>query len=90
MASLRIIKKDVDFLISEVVSDCWMFVYLNPGKKYDEAIEVISEAVEMRNGLYEKINHPDKENLKKFYKSVNEDLLKGVDSLFLKISALAQ
>lgn len=90
MASLRIIKKDVDFLISEVVSDCWMFVYLNPGKKYEEAIEVISEAVEFRNALYEKINHPDKSNIQKYYKSVNEEMLKGVDVLFLKISALAQ
>ncbi len=90
MASLRLVKKDVDFLISEVVSDCWMFVYLNPGKKYEEAVEVISEAVEFRNELYSKINHPDKENIKSYYKSVNEELLKGVDSLFLKISALAQ
>ena len=90
MASLRFIKKDVDFLVSEVISDCWMFMYLHPGKKYDEAVDVISEAVELRNKLYNKINHPDKNGVKKYYKSVNEELLKGVDALFLKISALTQ
>ena len=90
MASIRVIKKDVDFLISEVISDCWMFVYLNPGKKYDEAVEIISEAVDLRNSIYEKINRPDKTNVKKYFKSVNEELLKSVDALFLKISALAQ
>lgn len=90
MASLRVIKKDVDFLVSEVISDCWMFIYLNPGKKYEEAVEVISEAVELRNNLYGKINNPDKSNVKKYYKAVNEELLKEIDSLFLKISALAQ
>ena len=90
MASIRVIKKDVDFLVSEVISDCWMFVYLNPGKKYAEAVEIISEAVDLRNSIYEKINRPDKTNVKKYFKSVNEELLKSVDALFLKISALAQ
>ena len=90
MASIRVIKKDVDFLVSVVISDCWMFVYFNPGKKYEEAVEIISEAVELRNSLYEKINRPDKANVKKYFKSVNEELLKSVDALFLKISALAQ
>ncbi len=90
MASLRLIKKDVDFLVSEVVSDCWMFVYLNPGKKYEEAVSLIEDAVDLRNKLYDKINHPDKTNMKMHYKAVNEELLKGVDSLFLKISALVK
>ncbi len=89
MANLRIIKKDIDFLVTEVISDCWGFIYANEGNKSEEAIEIISEAVDLRNKLYESINHPDKSNLKKHYKAVNIALLKGVDNLFMKISSLA-
>ena len=90
MSSLRTIKKDIDFLVAEVISDCWVFVYLNPNKKTEEALAVINEAVDLRNELYDRVNNPDKENIKKHYVAINADLLKGVDSLFLKISDLAK
>jgi hypothetical protein len=88
MANLRLIKKDIDYLVSEVISDCWTFLYVNQGKNTQEAVDVINEAVELRNSLYERVNHPDKENMKAHYKAINKDLLTGVDSLFNKISNL--
>ncbi len=90
MASLRFIKKDIDFLVSEVISDCWTFIYLNGGNKGEQALAIINEAVDLRNDLYNRVNNPDKENVKKHFKAVNEDLLKGVDSLFVKISEMAK
>ncbi len=89
MANLRVIKKDIDYLVSEVISDCWTFMYINQGDNSQEAVDIINEAVELRNSLYERVNHPDKENMKAHYKAVNKDLLNGVDSLFNKISNLA-
>ncbi|MCK9305452.1 MAG: hypothetical protein PHP30_09935 [Bacteroidales bacterium] len=89
MANLRVIKKDIDFLVTEVISDCWGFIYANEGKKSEEAIEIMSEAVDLRNQLFSKVNSPDKSNIKKHYKAVNQELLKGVDALFVKISNLA-
>ena len=90
MANLRVIKKDIDFLLTEVISDCWAFIYSNPAKKGDEAIEIISDAVELRNNLYDRVNKPEKSNIKAYYKAVNEDLLKGADALFMRISNLAK
>jgi SHS2 domain-containing protein len=89
MANLRVIKKDIDFLVTEVISDCWGLIYSNEGRKSEEAIEIVSEAVDLRNQLYSKVNHPDKSNIKTYYKAVNQELLKGVDALFVKISNLA-
>ncbi len=90
MANLRIVKKDIDFLLSEVISDCWTFIYINPDKKSEEAVEIMNEAIELRNNLYSRVNNPDKTNIKAFYKAINQDLLKGVDSLFVKISSLTK
>ena len=90
MASLRVIKKDIDFLISEVISDCWVFLYINDGKKKEDIVTIINEAVDLRNALYSKVNNPDKENIKSHYKNINRELFTGVDTLFQKVSKLAE
>ena len=41
MASIRNIKKDIDYLISEVISDCCTFMALYPDKKQEEALALI-------------------------------------------------
>ncbi len=90
MASLRVIKKDIDYLVSEVVSDCWTFLYINPDKKAEDVVDIINDAVKLRNELFERVNNPVKENVKSHYKAINQDLLNGVDSLFQRISGLTK
>ncbi len=90
MANLRVIKKDIDYLVSEVISDCWTFLYINPEKKAEDVVAIINDAVEFRNSLYERVNNPSKENVKAHYKAINNDLLSGIDSLFQRISALTK
>ncbi len=90
MANLRVIKKDIDFLVSEVISDCWIFLYVNTEKSAEDVVEIINDAVELRNNLFTRVNTPDKSNIKAHYKAINKDLLSGVDQLFLRISKLAQ
>lgn len=94
MASIRNIKKDVDFLISEVIGDCWVYMHFNPGKKLDEVEIVLTKATELRNDLYSRINHPenkkDAKAVKGHYRAISKDLLEGVNGLFEQISSLAK
>ncbi|OFY39269.1 MAG: hypothetical protein A2X18_04425 [Bacteroidetes bacterium GWF2_40_14] len=90
MANLRVVKKDIDFLLAQVISDCWTFIYINPTKQSEAAIEIMNDAIELRNSLYTRVNHPDRKSLKDSYKAVNIDLLKGVDALFVRISELTK
>ncbi|MDR0295783.1 MAG: hypothetical protein LBH91_06345 [Prevotellaceae bacterium] len=89
MASIRHIKKDIDYLVSEVVSDCCTFMYLYPEKKQAEALAIINEAIDLRNNLIERTNHPEGK-AKVHYKSIFTDLLTGVDASFKKISELTK
>jgi hypothetical protein len=93
MAKLRTLKKDIDYLINEVLNDCYTLAYLFPDKK-ESAIEIINSAVDFRNEIFERVNNPDgKDNsklVKAHYKNVNKDLLTGVDELFKKISELTK
>ena len=55
--NLRTLKKDVDYLVDEVISDCCTFIYINPDKNEDEVIAVINQAVELRDRMFDRINN---------------------------------
>jgi hypothetical protein len=93
MASVRELKKDIDYLIFEVISDCFVYSNVHPENKTDELTALISEAVEFRNDLIARVNNPDgKDNpkiVKAYYKAVAKDLLVGVDKFFERLSELS-
>jgi hypothetical protein len=93
MASVRELKKDIDFLVFEVISDCFVYSNRHPDNRSEELTALISEAVELRNDLIARVNNPDgKDNpkiVKAYYKSVAKDLMLGVDKLFEKLSAIS-
>jgi len=93
MASIREFKKDIDYLVFEVISDCFVYSNVHPDNKTDELTALISDAVEFRNDLIVRVNNPDgKDNpkiVKAYYKAVQKDLLSGVDKLFERLSSIS-
>lgn len=89
MASLRQIKKDIDYLVNEVVYDCYLALYFN-SEKQEDIVKVVEEAVEARNEFYEMANHPvEKHNrslVKKHYAFLRNELMDRIDGLFDKLS----
>lgn len=89
MASLRRIKKDIEYLVNEVVYDCYIALYFNQEKK-DEIFGVVEDAVALRNELIEMANHPaekhNKSLVKKHYAFVRNELMERIDGLFEKLS----
>jgi hypothetical protein len=94
MASVRGLKKDIDSLIFEVISDCFVYSGVHPDNKSDEVSAIISDAVNFRNDLIARVNNPDgKDNpkiVKAYYKSVEKDLISGADKLFNRLSSLSK
>ena len=90
MANLRTIKKDIDFLIEEIISDCYLFLCFHSGKKEDEVEVILLEAVALRNDLFDRVNAAPKEKVRQHYANISKDLLEGVDKLFSKVSDLSK
>jgi hypothetical protein len=92
MASVRNLKKDIAFLVGEVISDSQLFMLLHPKHNTDAAYSIIEDAVEMYNIMFGRANHPDgKDNpklVRQHYRALREDLLKQTHGLFERISAL--
>jgi hypothetical protein len=93
MASIRVLKKDIDYLIFEVISDGFAYSGVHQETHSEEVSAIISDAVSFRNDLISRVNNPDgKDNpkiLKAYYKTVEKDLLTGVDKLFTRLSLLS-
>ncbi len=92
MASIRGIKNDLDYLISEIISDCYLRLYFNPDNKREEVVAIIREAVDFRNETFQRINNPaekhNKSLVKKHYAAIRRDMMAKIDELFNKLSDL--
>ena len=93
MASIRSIKKEIDYLISEVISDSYLAIYFHPEKK-EQAIKVMEDAVALHNDLVNRVNNPAEKNnphlVKRHYGQLRRELLEGVDKLFRAIGEICK
>ena len=94
MASLKSLKKDIDYLFFELISDCFMFTSLHDGPKKAEVQDLIEEAVAMRNEFIDRANPPDgKDNpviVRQYYGSLRKDLFEKVNGYFERLSAISK
>ncbi len=83
------LKKDIDYLVDEVVTDAYLSLYFHPERK-DEIVKIIEDTVELRNSLFEKANNPaEKKNkslVRKHYAQVRREMFDGIDGLFVRLS----
>ncbi len=83
MASIRNLKKDLNYLSYELLTETFAYKHFHPEldeKKLDEAIKNI---VKLRNDILNRINHPttfeSPTEQKQFYRKIQEDMVKLVD-----------
>jgi hypothetical protein len=92
MATVRRLKKDIDYLIFEVISDCFNYGSMHPEEKAEEVTGIISDAVELRNDLIRRVNNPlrsdNPKEVRSHFRLVQKDLVVGADKLFGRLSAL--
>ena len=93
MANRRDLKKDIDYLIYEVVSDCFTLMSVKQDDNGEEITAIVGDAVNLRNELFARVNNPDgKDNpsiVKAHYSKIRKDLIEGIDKLFGRLSAIA-
>ncbi|MBI9069610.1 MAG: hypothetical protein JEZ09_20105 [Salinivirgaceae bacterium] len=88
MASIRNLKKDINFISSELVIECFTHNFLFPQKNEDELSLIILDTVKMKEEMIKQINevstteaNPVKKQFKKIRKELNESLEKIVSRL---------
>jgi predicted HAD superfamily phosphohydrolase len=83
------LKRDINYLMDEVVTDSYLSLYFHPEHK-DAIVGVIRDAVDLRNSLYDRANNPvekkSKSLVRKHYAAVRRDMFEGIDELFVRLS----
>jgi len=90
MASIRTLKKDINFLTSELVTQAYLNQILFDKISDEELVNYIAEALDYRNNLVERTNHPDgKDNpklVRVYYKNLRKDMLEQFSVLYDKLA----
>jgi hypothetical protein len=91
MASIRRLKKEIEFLSSQVIGDSIDFIQTFNGKEL-EAMAVIDEIVALHNNTVDKINNPDgKDNqklVKEFYRQLKKQYIEGINESYQRLESL--
>ncbi len=91
MANLKVLKKEIDYRLEEVVFDCDMAICFQPNKG-DQIFALMQEAVELRNELYKKANNPaepkNRSLVKKHYTALRIEMGEAYGAIFEKLSAI--
>lgn len=92
MASIKNLKKDINYLIDEVIGTCMIHQYTKQGRS-EELEGIISEMVEFRESLIYRINNPDlngsSQSLKNYYRALFDELLERVNAAFDKLNKIS-
>ena len=92
MASRKVLKRDIDYMTSELLSDCVLYVDLYPAQPTEPVTEIINNVLLKKQEVFTKINTPtskmDKKAVKENYKGYISEMLTSVNEGYEKLSKL--
>jgi hypothetical protein len=90
MASVKDLKKDIDLLMSLVLTDCFSVLEHNEKVDNDAILKIAGDVIKKHRELRLRANHPDgKDNpklVKAYYNKLIQDTLKEADAAFERLS----
>ncbi|OIQ21470.1 MAG: hypothetical protein BM557_04255 [Flavobacterium sp. MedPE-SWcel] len=88
MASIKNLKKDINYVLSDIIEAVYIWEMASAGKPTKESDALIDEAIAVFDNLIKKVNQKDVENKKAHFKMVNEEFETSAKQLVEKINTL--
>ncbi len=88
MASVRDLKKDINFVLGDIIEAVYVWEIENTSKDTKQSEAIIDEAIETFDELIAKVNKKDIENKKAYFKAINAELEERGKALIEKINNL--
>lgn len=87
MASIRNLKKDLNYIFSDIIEECYVW-QLENGDNSDKAEPIIDGAIASFDALIEKVNNKKQESKKAHFKGIVDTLTANVSDLRSQIDEL--
>ena len=88
MANVKNLKKDINFVLGDIIEAVYLFEMSTTGKPTPETNALIDEAIASFDILIAKVNAKKVENKKAHFKQINQELEQAANQLIVKINAL--
>lgn len=88
MANVRDLKKDINYVLGDIIEAVYVWEYSNTDKNTKKSEGIIDEAIETFDELIAKVNAKNVENAKAHFKAINGELETKGRALIDKINKL--
>ena len=88
MANIRNLKKDINYVLGDIIEAVYSWEYLNLDKDTKKSEKIIDEAIKVFDDLILEVNQKDVKNKKAHFKNINAKLEKNGRALIEKINKL--
>ena len=88
MANIRDLKKDVNYVLSNVIESVYIWEFENTDKDTKKSEAIIDEAITTFDELIVKVNAKSVDNTKAHFKSIASELIEKEKALLDKLNKL--
>ena len=88
MASIKNLKKDINYTLGDIIEECYVYQLLNPKADAKPSEAIIDEAIVTFDSLIGKLNAKGIENKKAHFKGISTELETKTTELVGKINSL--
>ncbi len=88
MANIRDLKKDINYVVGDIIEAVYIWELTNPSKDDKKAEAIIDEAILTFDELIVKVNDKKAENKKQHFKAIHSELEDKGRKLIEKINGL--
>ncbi|MBK0370773.1 hypothetical protein [Flavobacterium agrisoli] len=88
MANVKNLKKDINFVLGDIIEAVYLFELSTTGNPTPETNAIIDEAIVAFDNLIAKVNQKNVENKKAHFKQINVELEETANQLIAKINEL--
>jgi len=88
MATVRDLKKDINYVLGDIIEAVYIWEYANSDKDTKKSEAIIDEAIETFDTLMGKVNEKNIENKKAHFNGIKSELEKRGRALIEKINKL--
>jgi len=91
MASCKELKKDINFLAQQIMTECFSYLEYSPVNNQENVLEILHEAEELRRELIYRANHlptGTRQEKKNYYNEISKDLVSRNVELLDRLNSL--
>lgn len=88
MASVRNLKKDINYVLGDIIEAVYIWEMTTTGKPTEASDNLVTEAIATFDNLVTKVNQKNVENKKAHFKQINKELEEAANQLVDKVNAL--